>query len=484
MSIQGLTPPQDITWTRMLFSRDMMDEKPDFRNLFELPPRWRSSFAVYQYIVPEEETVDAYPNSRIVYLKLSCSITGWNPSETLVLAQKEASELGRGDDLQITLWEAITAAGWAEKYWPCLGAVMQLAIYPHNTPDISIEDYPYIMDFEPKKRELYESLSEGSEVLSGSSDKTSITNGSTSVVNKEASLEAGFSVFGIGVDASGKIGKQDTSINQKVTDTLKEARETLSRTTTSSQMYQLFNGYHLGTNRGLFAIAPRPHTVSGGEQIEASLINGERKLEGIQDIFIVVHMPRTLNGFCVLASLDTGHLADADTTDEHLVITRRMARGCGNFDDSGNFLLQKLEEPPILIMGELTVERTKAFSMRMAPSDSSKKGRMDAANNLNQLQSRITQKIVDKISAGNYKPRKFIETSLFKKLALKTIIKNPIGIKQLVSKKILSKTIGDQLLKKKITNLEELFSKKSTELGSVNPGEIGDNIINYLTTTK
>jgi hypothetical protein len=38
-------------------------------------PKWRSSLAVYYYIVPDEETADAYPNSRIVYLKFTSSIT-------------------------------------------------------------------------------------------------------------------------------------------------------------------------------------------------------------------------------------------------------------------------------------------------------------------------------------------------------------------------------------------------------------------------
>jgi hypothetical protein len=78
MTIPSLTPPQDITWKRMAFSRDMVDT--DFGNM-AFPPKWRTSLSVYYYVVPEEETVDAYPESRVVYLKLSCSITGWNPSE-------------------------------------------------------------------------------------------------------------------------------------------------------------------------------------------------------------------------------------------------------------------------------------------------------------------------------------------------------------------------------------------------------------------
>ena len=35
-------------------------------------------------------------------------------------------------------------------------------------------------------------------------------------------------------------------------------------------MYQLFNGYHLGSNRALFVVAPRPHTVSepGADRVQ------------------------------------------------------------------------------------------------------------------------------------------------------------------------------------------------------------------------
>jgi hypothetical protein len=87
MGIQSLTPPQDITWKRFAYSRDMIDT--NFGDL-KFPPKWRSSLAVYYFIVPEEETADEYPNSRIVYLRLSCSITGWNPNEELRNAQKAA----------------------------------------------------------------------------------------------------------------------------------------------------------------------------------------------------------------------------------------------------------------------------------------------------------------------------------------------------------------------------------------------------------
>jgi hypothetical protein len=266
---------------------------------FTFGPKWRSSLAVYYYVVPPEDTADDYPTSRIVYLKFTCSITGYNPSETLDGAREIAEASGALDDLQRSTWQVISGSGWSAKYWPCLGAIMQLAVYPGGGDNVGPDDYPFILDFEPKKREMFEAVSEASEFLSGSSGKTEITKGSTSVTGLEIGGSAGFSFAGIGASGSVEHTSTDTTINQNTTDTSREARETLSRTTQSSQMYQLFNGYHLGSNRALFVVAPRPHTVPDQAQTEFNLIDGERKLEGIQEVFVVVHLPKSLGVLCI-----------------------------------------------------------------------------------------------------------------------------------------------------------------------------------------
>ena len=89
MGIQSLSPPQDIPWQRLAYSRDMIDT-----NLGDLkfPPKWRSSLVLHYYIAPNEETADAYHNSRIVYLQLTCGITRWNPNEELRNAQKVSQD--------------------------------------------------------------------------------------------------------------------------------------------------------------------------------------------------------------------------------------------------------------------------------------------------------------------------------------------------------------------------------------------------------
>jgi hypothetical protein len=290
MSLQPLTPPQDITWTRMAFSRDMIDM--NFGDL-DFGPKWRSSLAVSYYLVPPDETADGYPNSRIVYLKLTSSITGYNPSEDLQAARTAAEEAGTLDDLQRTLWDVIISSGWAATYWPCLGAIMQIAVYPNSADGVAPDDYPFIMDFEPKKCELYEQVTQGSEFLAGSAEKLSTTKGSTNTQSVDVS--GGGSFLGIGLSASA--GATWQQVDSRTTDTSRENRETQSYSTSFSQMYQLFNGYHLGTNRALFVVAPRPHTVSDSSQTDFNLIDGQRRLEGLQEVFLVINMPKSLDGF-------------------------------------------------------------------------------------------------------------------------------------------------------------------------------------------
>jgi hypothetical protein len=51
--MQSLTPRQYVTWKGLSYSSDTIDT--NFGQL-KFPPKWRSSLAVYYFIVPEEET--------------------------------------------------------------------------------------------------------------------------------------------------------------------------------------------------------------------------------------------------------------------------------------------------------------------------------------------------------------------------------------------------------------------------------------------
>jgi hypothetical protein len=474
MSVPTLTPPLDITWTRMAFSRDMVDTSFEDATF---GPKWRSSLAVYYYIVPEEETADDYPTSRIMYLKFTCSITGYNPSESLADAKQVAEESGALDDLQRSTWEVISGSGWSAKYWPCLGAVMQLAIYPGVGDDVGPDDYPYILDFEPKKREMYEAVTEGKENLSGSAGKTEITKGSTGVSGLEIGGSAGFSIGGFGASGSVTHTSSDTTINQNTTDTSREARETLSRTTQSSQLYQLFNGYHLGSNRALFVVAPRPHTVTDQAQTEFNLIDGARKLEGVQEVFVVVHMPKSLIGFCLQAGLDTGH--QVSTLVPYQALTRRR------IDENGLLHIDQLAEPPDrpLVHGEIgisDVATQRAYGM--LAKDPSPDNRAKVAATLNAVQSQVNHLMLDRNTSVGYQPRELVETDTFRSLVANAAREDTTAISDVVAAGHLTEDDLQQLESRKIRTMSELFAMEMPDADSEATADIRRRVISSLTS--
>ena len=91
-----------------------------------------------------------------------------------------------------------------------------------------------------------------------------------------------------------------------------EQRENFSHTTQLTQMYQQLNSYHLGTNRAVFFVLPRPHIIDDKET-PVTFINGPRRLEGIQEFFLVVVRPKEIKDICVEAYLETAHVGQVAT---------------------------------------------------------------------------------------------------------------------------------------------------------------------------
>jgi len=526
MVSQALTIPLNITWQRFGYSRDMIDKK--FGDL-SLPPKWRSSLAVFAYVVPREQTAESYPNARIVYLKLSCSITGWNISEELLDPEKFKDTEDKLDDLQNSAWEAIKAQNWARRYWPCKGAIAQIAIYPHPDDNVGPDDFPFIVDFQPQKRELYETRSETGEFLSGSSEKIAVQKGTTATDSTEKSDiltgfggSAGAQVGPIGGNASfnvsgewGTRSKQDTqTVDMRTTDASRERRETTSFNTTFSQMYQLFNGYHLGTNRAVFLIAPRPHTVSSGPQVDFNLIKGKRLLEGIQDMFLIVQVPDSLKGICVQALLDTGHTVTGNNDKEPLVqaahipddqgsadideenpdedglipipdkvtdttpsthysqlgVTRRIIRNCGVFDDSHNLIPTGAGDFPDEAETQISFEDF----VRQGPQEyqlaKQAKNPVEAqrliADQRNRLQHRILSSMLSGFSSGRYKIRALAETEIFAVMTGLTMKRVQREANMLVQLNVLTSDELAYFKKFKVQTVgdffDERFKKKST----------------------
>lgn len=300
--------PVEIPWKHLSTSSDMMDT--DFLDR-DFPLKWKSSMAIFYYEPDLDPAVLA--GRKIVYLKAVCSITGY---------QVDDNELGV-DVRKPKEWDSRVYANFHEllrDYYPCYGAVLNFAVFPIKEKDI--KRYPCIIDFEPKKREMFTVVTETGEVMSRSLHDLKVNTGGTTTTSMETiDVDKGWSFKGEG-SAGGKEGAsgaltlgsnyesgykaaaQGQNVNLRQIDASQEARETVSHKTELEQMYQLLDSYHLGTNRALFAIFPRPFT---GDQ-ELSVTNGPRRLEGIQEFFFVVAMPEDSEGLCVAAQLETSHL--------------------------------------------------------------------------------------------------------------------------------------------------------------------------------
>jgi hypothetical protein len=191
--------------------------------------------------------------------------------------------------------------------------------------DLSLEDYPYVMAFEPDKREMYETRTDSGESLSRSLSNVNVRKGYTSTDSEEVLDQgaafnvagasqgpAGGSSFSFGLQPQGYTKNINSSQKDNIlnTDTSRESREVASHSTTLTQMYHLFNGYHLGTNRALFFMLPRPHGVEDTEdgRLIPTFVNGPRRLEGVQEILLVINRPKGVPGICVHSLLETAHL--------------------------------------------------------------------------------------------------------------------------------------------------------------------------------
>lgn len=333
MSSLNMNIPRDIPWKRIAVSNDMIDRKVCDK---EFPLRWQTSIALYDY-EPEEEDQE-HDGMIVSYLKVSCSITGFQPrGDEVGLHHSDARwnvkdgatgdyliDPSRWDDTRViqAYKEAI------EDYYGCYGAILEVSVAPKGSDEeianIPNSKYPYFIDFEPKKRELYEVVSETGEMMSRSLNGINVKKGSTTSESHEvldifqgASAEGSYAGTGGGASFSGQWGTKDLNqtefVDMRTTDSSREKRESFSHTTQLTQMYHQLNSYHVGTNRATFYVLPRPHTVQMGSDDEtevdrSTFVNGPRLLEGIQDFFLIVMRPKEIKEICVEAYLETAHI--------------------------------------------------------------------------------------------------------------------------------------------------------------------------------
>jgi hypothetical protein len=311
MAVPSLSLPIDIPWERICVSEDMIDPKVGDS---DRPAKWQSSIAVFKY-VPDEE-YQAYPGRKITYLKVTCTIAGYQP---------------KADELEgiLTNWSRLSYAGVPYSqdelerrllaYKPCHEAILQVSVAPRRTEDVPLGEYPYFMDFQPKKRELYESVTDTKELMSRSQESLNISKSSGTTQSQEVlDIDQGFSVGASGQYAGaggsvqysqqGQWGTKNLGGGQsgtaRTTDESHERRETTSHTTQLTQLHHLLDTYHQGTNRVIFYLQPRPHTVAP----PSGFVRGPREVEGVQEFFLIVNQAAEQEDFCLDVRLDTGHL--------------------------------------------------------------------------------------------------------------------------------------------------------------------------------
>jgi hypothetical protein len=302
--------PTDIRWERVGVSTDMMTTIGIDKSR---PPRWQSSIAVFRYVPTAE--YQTYPGRRIVYFKVTCTITGYQPQSEEVRAAVDWKGLSLREvqDYEHSLSEPL----------PCHGAVIQVSVLPPKI--VPLDEYPYFLDFQPKQRVLYEQVTDGSDRSSRSVESLNVSKGAGSThslevldVNPGMSMATrtllapvtGADPSQAGPGATRQMGTAEANTVRTIEGS-QESRETLSHTTQLSQMYTLFQAYHLGTNRALFFMSPRPHA-----QEEASgFFQTPRRLDGVQEIFLVVSQDDEQDLPCLTAQLDTSHLTRVPTLD-------------------------------------------------------------------------------------------------------------------------------------------------------------------------
>ncbi len=128
MSNFNLNLPRDIPWRRIAVSDDMIDRKVCDK---KFPLRWQSSIALFDY-EPDEEDQE-HEGMIVSYLKVSCSITGFQPrGDEAGLhhndAKRDATDSVTGDYLiDPSRWDdarVIQAYKDAiEDYYGCYGAI-------------------------------------------------------------------------------------------------------------------------------------------------------------------------------------------------------------------------------------------------------------------------------------------------------------------------------------------------------------------------
>ncbi|MGY1937969.1 hypothetical protein ACW9HS_18110 [Nocardia gipuzkoensis] len=287
-----------------------------------------------------------YCNRRITYLKIVATITSFQSTdrEVTILDQLRNSYEG--------FYGIEAFYGQVARAFPCYGALLQVALHPRSDEDVPAHDYPYISAMQPRKREMYEVVSESGEMASQSASKLNVLKAATNTGTTEdydldlggggGNVLFGAASWNLGQKQEGtvqRVQKQDQDVT--TTDASREKREAFAYSTSLNQLYTLLQSYHLGTNRAVFFMEPRPHI----QESKFTFVQGLRRLEGIQEFFLIVNRPATVPGICVEVALETAHLYADKTYHPRLIPAGDLALP-GLLDQTAGALGLNLDDYP------------------------------------------------------------------------------------------------------------------------------------------
>ncbi|MHC1764552.1 MAG: hypothetical protein AB9869_09620 [Verrucomicrobiia bacterium] len=308
MGYTELSLPVDIPWKRLGVSGDMLDRT--YGNL-SFPKKWDTSIAAFYH---EPAEVDpAYCHRKITYLKIVCTITNYGLNDNDVSVLNELRRGLRGGKGFKEFEANVTRS------YPCHGCLLQVSVFPNPDGGVALHDYPYISSMQPRKRELYEVATQSGEVSSQSANKLNVMKGNTTTgTTEDYDLDMGggsgghSGIFGLWSEQHSGEQKQVGTIQRRQTqdqnvatsDASRDRRESYSFSTSINQLHTLLQSYHLGTNRAMFFLQPTPHM----QDAKFSFVRGLRRIEGIQEFFLIINRPAHVKGFCLEAALETAHL--------------------------------------------------------------------------------------------------------------------------------------------------------------------------------
>jgi hypothetical protein len=247
--------PPDIPWRR-LATPGRIQLEGGFAGL-------SPSIAAFYYLVPAQpeapDTPAPFGGDHVLLLKIAATFTGLAPAAPQAKSIAKATfgvnrlpGLEAFDDLP-------------KSYVPCFGGAIHVVLEGAGHAAGA-----YIRDVFPRRQEMVVNEVVGTESLNRQSSRVSVT--------KTSNLTGGASYAGFSASAS-----------QTTTATAESQRESSQRnshTTNIEHVYHVLTAYHLGSDQAVLTVQPRPFE---GEYWE--LVGGIRKVEGIQECIVTLHIP-------------------------------------------------------------------------------------------------------------------------------------------------------------------------------------------------